>query len=146
MAWTTDFSPRTVRSDSRSDPYVLGAPRLEDKPTRAVAAYANNRRSWLRAPRSPWRGSREESYEIAIGYALQYRRAVMTDSGVTQAKRALSSRLGRRPLAEVRALQLPHIPEYGWLNAVDRVRRDASLRFGAELRAAEVPTRGEARD
>lgn len=138
MAWDTDFSPETVQSDFRSDAYVLGVSSLGSKLTRAVAAYVTNRRSWLSAPRSSWRGSREESYETAVGYALLYQRAVLTASGVAQAKRALSSPLGWRPLALVYSLQLSNVPDYEWEHAVDRVCRDARLRFGAELRAAEV--------
>lgn len=148
MAWITDFSPRVVQSDLRSDAYVLGAPRPASKLTHAVAVYAGDRRSWPSAPRSPWRGSREESYGIALGYAPQYQRAVLTDSGVTRAERALSSPPGRRPLAEAYSIQLLllHIPEYEWLNAVDRICRDARSRFGAGLRAAMGALRGGRRD
>lgn len=145
MDWHTDFSPETVQSDLRSDAYVLGVRSLERKLTYAVEAYVNNRRSWLSAPRSSWRGSREESYEIAIGYALQYQRAVLADLGAAQAKTALSGPMGWQYFALMYLIRLPHMPEGEWEMAVGRVRRDARLRFGAELRAAELSPRGEAR-
>lgn len=144
MSWSTDFSIETVQADFCCDACLLEVHALELKLIHAVEAYATNRRLWRYAPHPSWRGSREESYGIAIGYALLYQRAVLIASGVEQAKQVLSSPRGWRPLALARSAQLSHIPEDEWKRAVDSVCCDARLQFGAELRAAEPFPREEA--
>lgn len=135
MTWTTDFSPETVLQDLHHPdrPHIL-----EPKLASAVAAYVNNPRQWRFAPVTGWRGTRDESYDIAVNYALIYQRSVRAYFGVTRAKRAMAD---WRSLAAGYRLQHPNIPKDEWVMAVDLVCRDARRRFGAELRAAELSPR-----
>lgn len=123
-------------ADAQMDPCRLHHDTLSRRLLYAIALYAFAPNSWQDAPYLPRLGTREDCYELAVGYAVLYQRYVQATDCRTNAKRALKN---WEYVAYAEADKVTLVSKDDWLTQVDAVLTEARRRFGAELRAARRP-------
>ena len=124
-------------ADAQADPCRLHSVSLSRRLLYAIALYAFAPPSWQDTPYLPRLGTREDRYELAVGYAVLYQRHVQAADCRTSAKRALKD---WAYIAYAEADRVTLLSKEDWLTQVDAVLTEARRRFGAELRAARRPS------